>query len=255
MRLGSSNPSAGVAYFLYLPQGPAQTRFNRLIVFVPDFVPDQDIDEPALARRLWLLGAAESASSLSPSPSSISALSLPHPPLDALILCAILDWAGEAQLRLTLLTALLREKGMPVSSQIRFNIDWIGAAWTVYLPGHLIVSHAEQTMLDTRRRNLNLKINGLSVKPKHLSSFLPPLGMPVYEPSGTVSAPIKRSVKPSVKRSLRVWLTPVAVTLGSLVLQITFFNWAKGWAEWARQAALVVSSTVEWVTLAWLARS
>jgi hypothetical protein len=195
---------------------------RRLVVLLPN----ADIHEALLARHVWALAARAGAS--------------------VHIIAMVDDWADEGQvsLRLTLLTALLRESGLALTTSLeRDEVDWVRVVRQAYEPGDTIVCHAEQ--------KLPMHEHGLSVASKPLSSFLAALNIPVCEVEGAI-----RSRPPmTARRAIRTWLLPLTIILVSTALQLGFLQWAHAWADWARNISLIVYTAIEIVVIARLARS
>jgi hypothetical protein len=193
---------------------------NRLLVLLPD----EDIDEAALSNALWTMAARNGAA--------------------IRVIAAIRDWADEpqAQLRLGLLTALLRESGLGAETEIVRDAELLRVAVERRKPGDLVICPAGVSTPDGRA--------GLIQALHPLSVVFSPLGQPVRELPGIV--------RPRVRRVLREWMTwllPLAIVIGSLFLEIAFVRVAGGMANWARQLAIAAYTALELASIAWLARA
>ena len=193
---------------------------NRLLVLLPD----EDIDEAALSSALWTMAARNGAGI--------------H------VIAAIRDWASEpqAQLRLGLLTALLRESDLETETEIVRDADLLRVAVDRRKPGDLVICPAGAPVVDGRA--------GLIPALHPLSVVFSPLGQPVRELSGIV--------RPRRTRGLREWtswLLPLAIVIGSLFLEVTFVRVAGDMANWARQLVIAVYTALELASIVWLARA
>jgi hypothetical protein len=107
----------------------------------------------------------------------------------------------------------------------------------------VIVCHAEQT--------LPVNSGGSMPRVSPLSTHLAMLHMPVCELRGAIKAPQAMTVR----RAIRVWVLPLFVIVASLALEVLFVRWARDWAESSRQAALAIYTTLELLSVVWLAKS
>ena len=200
---------------------PAPHPFRRILLLLPN----ADINEAQLAHALWTLAGEHHAS--------------------VYVLALIDDWADEAQVRLrvALLSALLRESGIePEEHYEKDTTDWLSIVRRLYAPGDVVVCHAEQTMLESG--------GGMTARFSPLSTHIAMLHMPVCELRGV----IKAKTAMTVRRAIRVWGLPLMVILVSIGLEILFMRWARNWAEWSRQAVLATYTTLEIVSVAWIAK-
>jgi hypothetical protein len=198
-----------------------QTDARRLLVLLPD----GDLNEAGLARVLWRVAGQHCS--------------------QAHLIVGIDDWASEglAQLRVALLESMLREAGIETKSQlVPGDIDWMQTTRQQYVPGDVVVCLAEHK-LPVRTHNFGVEVCSLS---QHLAV----LRMPVCELRGVVIHPPAMTVT----RAIKVWMVPLLIIFGSLALEAMFFSWARNWAEWARNGALAIYTTLEVLSVAWLAR-
>jgi len=194
---------------------------RRFIVLLPN----ADINEAQLARAVWTLAGERHVA--------------------VHVIALIDDWADEGQvrLRIALLSALLRGSGIePEEHYEKDTTDWLSIVRRLYAPGDVVVCHAEQTMLESG--------GGMTARFSPLSTHIAMLHMPVCELRGVIKA------KPAmtVRRAIRVWGLPLMVILVSIGLEILFMRWARNWAEWSRQAVLATYTTLEIVSVAWIAK-
>ncbi len=108
---------------LLVPEGVSLPPTRRLVVLVPEL----DLDETALARRIWSLAA----------PSKLAVLYLS--------LSRMTSEEMHARRRLATLAALTRDDGIQVSTALATEADWLGALRPRQQNGDLMVCHAEQT--------------------------------------------------------------------------------------------------------------
>jgi hypothetical protein len=200
---------------------PTPCQIRRLLVLLPN----ADLNEALLARALWTLAGERGAT--------------------VQIIALIDDWADEGQvtMRVALLAALLRGSGIePAAHYERDSADWMSIVRSMYRPGDVIVCHAEQT--------LPASTGGFIPRTSPLSTHIAMLHMPVCELHGAIKTPPAMTAR----RTLKVWVLPLLIVSLSIVLEIVFARWARGWAEWSRQAALATYTTLEIASVAWLAR-
>jgi hypothetical protein len=76
------------------------------------------------------------------------------------------------------------------------------------------------------------------------------LHMPVCELRGAV----KETPAMTVRHAMKVWGLPLFILIMSFALEILFLRWARGWAEWSRQAVMAIYTTLEIVSVAWITR-
>ncbi len=205
-----------------IPRSPGADNgtIKRLLVLLPD----EDIDEASLANVLWTMAARNGAGI--------------H------VVAAIRDWASEpqAQLRLGLLTALLRESGLETETEIVHDAELLRVAVERRRPGDIVICPAGTPTPDGRASLIP------ALHP--LSMVFSPLGQPVRELPGIV--------RPRARRGLRewtTWLLPLAIVIGSLFLEVAFVRVAGDMANWARQLVIAAYTAVELASIVWLARA
>jgi hypothetical protein len=117
-------PSVNFANLLITDMRTAPSPVRRLIVLVPD----HDLDESALARRVWSMAVPQR--------------------LGVLFLSIARDADHEWQLRrtLTMLAALTRDDRLVVESRMVAERDWLSVLQTEWQKGDLIVCHAGQSI-------------------------------------------------------------------------------------------------------------
>jgi hypothetical protein len=100
------------------------TSAKRLIVLVPQ----PEVDEAVLARRVWTLALSGRS--------------------EVLYVALVRDLDDEARARrsLALLTSITRDDRLRVTSQVVFQSQWLTALRPLYQPGDAIVCMAEQTV-------------------------------------------------------------------------------------------------------------
>lgn len=218
MKVAASQNGIGITWRAL---DPAPQPFRRILLLLPN----ADINEAQLARALWTLAGERQAA--------------------VHVIALIDDWADEAQIRLrvALLSALLRGSGIePEAHYEKDTTDWLGIVRRMYAPGDVVVCHAEQTM----------PVNNGHFPPHFspLSTHIAMLHMPVCEMRGA----IKQMPAMTLRRVIKVWGLPLIIIFGSMALEILFVRWARDWVEWSRQAVLVAFTTVEILTVVWLAK-
>lgn len=198
---------------------PAPQNIRRLLLLLPN----ADIHEAKLARALWLLAGERQ--------------------VDVHVVAMIDDWAdeGEVRLRIALLSAMLRSSGIESKEYFeRDSTDWESIVRRMYQPGDVVVCHAEQTLPMNNGRFLP------HFSP--LSTQLAMLHMPVCELRGAIKA------QPAMTkhRAIRVWVLPMIVICLSFALQVIFVGATRAWAEWSRQAVLIIYTAAEILSVVWL---
>lgn len=108
---------------LLIPAGGILPEAHRLVVLIPD----GDVDEAGLARRIWTLA----------SPRQLQVLYLG--------ICHTLAREPMARRRLATLAALTRDDGVATRTQVVMEDDWLLALRPRMAAGDLIVCHSEQT--------------------------------------------------------------------------------------------------------------
>lgn len=192
---------------------------NRLLVLLPNC----DFREAMLANVLWSAVSRNGAT--------------------VRLLAAVDDWSDEARIRMrvALLAAMLRESGLDAEVEFVTGTDWVETVLDRWIPGDVIVSHAEQTLPPAASARTFARVP--------LSQAFVALGKPVCELNG-VALPLE----PSAARTLVTWILPALVIVGTFVAQAVFLRLAQEWAIWARQATFIASSALEVALIAVLAR-
>lgn len=159
------------------------------------------------------------------------------------LLAAVDDWSDEARIRMrvALLAAMLRESGLDAEVEFVAGTDWVETVLDRWMPGDVIVSHAEQTLPSVATARTFARVP--------LSQAFVALGKPVCELSGVALTP-----ESGAKRALASWILPALVIVGSFVAQAVFLRLAREWAIWTRQATFIAFSALEVALIAALAR-
>ncbi|MEO6062464.1 MAG: hypothetical protein ABIQ99_11050 [Thermoflexales bacterium] len=197
----------------------AGAAINRLLVLLPNC----EFQEAILANVLW--------STVSRNRATVR------------LLAAVDDWSDEARIRMrvALLAAMLRESGLDAEVEFVTGADWVETVLDRWMPGDVIVSHAEQTLSSLASARTFARVP--------LSQAFVALGKPVCELCGVALPP-----EGGAARALVTWILPALVIVGSFVVQAVFLRLAHEWAIWARQATFIASSALEVALIAALAR-
>jgi hypothetical protein len=197
----------------------AGAAIKRLLVLLPNC----DFREAMLANVLWSTVSRNGAT--------------------VRLLAAVDDWSDEPRIRMrvALLAAMLRESGLDAEVEFVTGADWMETVLDRWMPGDVIVAHAEQTLPSPASARTLARVP--------LSQAFVALGKPVCELSG-VALPLE----PGAARTLVTWILPALVIVGSFVAQAVFLRLAQEWAIWARQATFIASSALEVALIAALAR-
>ncbi len=197
---------------LLIPAGGPLPPARRLVVLVPD----ADVDEAALAARIWSLAAPRQ--------------------LAVLFLGTARQAAEEfrARRRLALIAALTRDRTLRVDSLLAFGARWLEAVRTVHEPGDLIVCHSE--LVETKR-----------FRPMPLApALLAAVKAPIYVVAGFY--PDLGPERPAWLAQLATWLPPLGLLVAFFALQARLARSS----DWAQTALLYLSIAVEFVLiLAW----
>ena len=198
---------------LILPQDAALPAARRLIVLIPD----QDIDEVELARRIWTLA----------SPRGLAVVFLG--------LCRAAAEEPRMRRRLVTLAAVTRDKQVKVETRLEFDADWLRRVNAVWRTGDIVVCHAEQAT----------RVWGIGRRP--LSQALASsLKAPVYVLSGFCSeGPAPAS---GLAASLISWAVPLAIIVAFFWLQVQIDQLSE---DWAQTTLLYLSVLVE-IGLIWM---
>src|SRR5258708_23193606 len=121
--LGSRKPAASGVMSLLRPEDVALLPARRLVVLVPDL----DLDDAALARRIWNLAAPNKLAVLYLGLST-SASEEPH-----------------ARRQLATIAALTRDDWVKTRTRLAMETDWVAALRPLLRKDDLIVCHSEQT--------------------------------------------------------------------------------------------------------------
>ena len=187
--------SATVAILL-IPEGASLPPAHRLLVLIPNL----DVDEVELARRIWSLA----------SPGG----------LEVLFLGMVRDDHEEsrARRRLATLAAITRDNQTHVETQLQFGRHWLQVVRPVWKPGDLIVCHTEQTVLawGLVRRSLD-------------ATLVSALNVPVYVLSGFY--PETPSGQPNRIARLIYEAIPFAIMAGFFWIQVQIDQLARGWVN------------------------
>jgi len=116
-------PSIHAGDFLILPENANVVATRRLVVLVPE----NELDERALAQRIWSLAA--------------------QGPLEVLFLALAPNWDAEAHLRrrLATLAALTGDRQVDASTQLACEANWVLAVEKVRQPGDLLICYDRHT--------------------------------------------------------------------------------------------------------------
>jgi hypothetical protein len=196
-------PASG-GRLLLVPDGMSLPPARRLVVLVPDL----DLDETALARRIWNLAA--------PSKLAVLYLGLSHATSVEL----------HARRQLATLAALTRDDGVPVSTAIATEVDWLGALRPRQRNGDVIVCHAEQTAPSWRGARPLGKVLCQS------------LHVPVQLLEGFYAGDPAPAARPAAR--FMFWGGSVAILAGAFWLQLQISTRFRSWPE----IALLVLSVV-----------
>jgi hypothetical protein len=176
---------------------------RRLIVLVPAL----DVDEAAVARRIWELAA----------PAGLAVLFLG--------LCAGSSQEPGMQRRLVTLASLTRDARIQLETRLEFGRNWLRWIRAVYRPGDVIVCDAEQ-------------LSGRGSKP--LRQRIQALGAPVWTLAGLY--PPGGATRPSGPAELVFWVVSLAILAGFFWMQIRIVRLHEDWAD---NMLLYLSAVVE----------
>jgi hypothetical protein len=195
---------ASTVMSLLMPEGVSLPPARRLVVLVPDL----DLDETALSRRIWNLAA----------PNKLAVLylglsrSAPEEPY--------------ARRRLATVAALTRDDWVQVSTALAVEEDWAGALRPLLRSGDLIVCHSEQTAPAWRgARPLGNALCEILQTPVHLLQ-----GFYAGDPA--------QPAHPTAR--FMFWGGSVVILATAFWLQVQISALPKNWAE----SALMVLSVV-----------
>ncbi len=167
--------------FVITDQAPA---VHRLLVLVPG----GDLDEAALAQRIWALASTRGL--------AVQFLGLSR------------DLATESHMRrrLTTLAVMTRDRSVPVETRLDAGQDWRRAVKAAWRPDDLVVCHAEQSVRRWGRRE------PLS------QSLMTTLKAPVCTLSGLCAEEFV--TLPNLGTQFAFWIMPVAIIAGFFWFQV-----------------------------------
>ncbi len=197
-------PAAGGGLLL-VPEGVSLPPARRLVVLVPD----ADLDETALARRIWNLAA----------PSKLAVLYLGLSP------AASEEW--HARRRLATLAALTRDEGVQVITALAAETDWLGALRPRQRNGDLIVCHAEQMAPSWRGARPLGKV------------LCQTLHLPVQLLEGFYAGDLAPVARPAAR--IMFWGGSIAILAGAFWLQVQISAQFRNWPEIALMMLSVVA--------------
>jgi hypothetical protein len=202
---GSRNNSAPLVMSLLMPEGAAVPATRRLVILVPDV----DLDEGALSRRVWTLAAADRL--------AVLYLGLSRSDVEA----------PRARRRLASLAALTRDDWVNVNTALAVEVDWLDALGPVLQSGDLIVCHTEQTLRGWGGPlPLGNHLCQHLQKPVHLLE-----GFYAVDPL-TPASPLGRFI---------FWGGSVVILAAAFWLQVQISALPKNWAEGTLMALSVVA--------------
>jgi hypothetical protein len=182
---------------------------RRLVVLVPN----QDVDEVALAHEIWNLAF----------PPGLAVLLLG--------LCLNPNHEPRARRRLVTIAALIREPRVPVEMQLDFGRNWTPSLKGVLDSGDIVICPAGQ-QVGIFRESLDLS--------------LAKLGSPIITLPGLY--PITRKLLPNFVLQSVFWLVSIALISVFFLVQIRILRISE---EWARDILLSFSVLIE-LGLIWL---
>jgi hypothetical protein len=176
-------------------EGMAPPEYARLIVLVPD----RDVDETALARKVWAL--------------------LNRRRVSILLISLVTDsyYGPSAQRRLVTLAALTQDKFYTIETRLIFGHSWIQGLEEIVQPGDLIICHDSQ-----QTRSLFHKALPLS------ELVLSRLHTPIYLLSGLYPETI--TPRPSrILRQVVLWGLLIGILGGFFVFEADIDHLTAGW--------------------------
>jgi len=189
-------PATSPVMALLMPEGLSLPAPRRLVVLVPDL----DLEEAALARRVWNLAAAS--------------------PLAVLYLGLAPSASEEPSVRrrLATLAALTRDDWVQVSTALALGTDWLAALRPALHSGDLIVCHSEQ------------QVRGWSAARPLGNELCRELQKPVHLLSGFYSA--KQSELPAHPLGrVAFWGGSLLILAAAFWVQVQISALPKNWAE------------------------
>lgn len=195
---------ASLVTSLLMPEGVTPPPARRLVVLVPDL----DLDESALSRRVWNLAAPNKLAVLYLGLSR-SAPEEPH-----------------ARRRLATVAALTRDDWVQVSTTLAVEEEWAGALRLLLRSGDLIVCHSEQTARTWR-----------GARPLG-NALCEILQTPVYLLQGFYAGDPAQPAHPTAR--FMFWGGSVVILAAAFWMQVQISALPKNWSE----SALMVLSVV-----------
>jgi hypothetical protein len=176
-------------------EGMAPPEYRRLIVLVPD----RDVDETELARKIWTL--------------------LNRRRVSVLFLSLVTDrnYGPSAQRRLVTLAALTQDKFYTIETRVIFGSSWIKSLEGVVQPGDLIVCHDSQVAKPLFHKSIPLA--DLCISDLHTSIYV-------------LSGLYLETVTPRPARFLRqvvFWGILVGIVGGFFVFEADIQQLTTGW--------------------------
>ena len=194
---------------LFVLQDFDLTAIQRLVVLIPNL----DVDETAIARKIWDLAF----------PARLSVLLLG--------LCPSLNEESSVRRRLITIAALIREPRVPVEIRLDYGRNWIKSLKNVLEFGDVIICPANQQI-------------GILHQPLDLA--LANLGFPIITLFGF--HPVTRRFLPHFLRESVFWIVSLAVLFVFFWFQIRISRISE---EWAKDTLLSLSVLIE-LGLVWV---
>jgi hypothetical protein len=202
---GARKPSVSLVMSLLLPEGVELAPAGRLVVLVPDL----DVDQAALARRIWNLAA----------PNKLAVLYLG--------LSTSNSEEPQARRQLASIAALTRDDWVKVSTTLVVEKDWVQALRPRLRAEDVIVCHAEQILPGWRG-------------PRPLGRALCEiLQTPVHLLEGFYAGDPAQPAHPTA--AFVFWAGAVAILVMAFWLQLQINALPKNWAESTLMVASVVA--------------
>jgi hypothetical protein len=194
-----------VVMALLMPEGVSVPPARRLVVLVPDI----DLDETALSRRIWTLAA--------PNQLGVLYLGLARSASDE----------PQARRRVATLAALTRDDWVHVNTALAVEADWLSALRPVLQSGDLVVCHSRQTLPGWR-----------GARPLG-NALCQALQAPVHLLEGFYSGDPVQPAHPMGR--IVFWGGSVAILAAAFWLQVQISALPKNWAESALMLLSVVA--------------
>jgi hypothetical protein len=176
-------------------EGMDLPEFKRLVVLVPD----RDVDEVRLARKIWSL--------------------LPRRRVQVLFVTLVTDsnYGPGAQRRLVTLAALTQDVFYQIETRVIFGPSWTRGLAELVRPGDVVVCHASQQVRSPFRKGAALD-----------AQILEKVKAPVYVLDGLYP----EAVSPHPRRLVRLmvsWGILVGILIGFFVFEADVERLASGW--------------------------